>query len=93
MNSRRRISDLLRLDRDSLSRLGLYVWPLTQSFLPWETWFAVMPAFLSLGFMIFGVVGGTAFGMFNVVTGLALLATSIVAGALWDAGFDAGERT
>ena len=28
---------------------------------------------------------GTAFGMFNLMTGLALLAASIVAGALWDA--------
>jgi MFS family permease len=27
---------------------------------------------------------GTAFGMFNLVTGLAMLAASIVAGALWD---------
>lgn len=28
---------------------------------------------------------GTAFGMFNLVTGVALLAASIIAGALWDA--------
>jgi MFS family permease len=28
---------------------------------------------------------GTAFGMFNLVTGLALLVASIIAGALWDA--------
>jgi MFS family permease len=28
---------------------------------------------------------GTAFGMFNLLTGVALLAASIVAGALWDA--------
>ena len=28
---------------------------------------------------------GTAFGMFNLVTGLALLAASIIAGGLWDA--------
>lgn len=28
---------------------------------------------------------GTAFGIFNLITGLALLAASIVAGALWDA--------
>lgn len=28
---------------------------------------------------------GTAFGMFNLVSGLALLAASIIAGALWDA--------
>ena len=27
---------------------------------------------------------GTAFGMFNLVTGLALLVASVVAGALWD---------
>jgi MFS family permease len=27
---------------------------------------------------------GTAFGMFNLVTGLALLAASVVAGAVWD---------
>ncbi|WP_041320800.1 MFS transporter [Hyphomicrobium denitrificans] len=27
---------------------------------------------------------GTAFGMFNLVTGLALLAASLIAGALWD---------
>ena len=27
---------------------------------------------------------GTAFGMFNLMTGLALLAASILAGALWD---------
>jgi len=29
---------------------------------------------------------GTAFGVFNLVTGLALLVASVVAGALWDAG-------
>ncbi len=29
---------------------------------------------------------GTAFGMFNLVTGVALLAASIVAGVLWDVG-------
>ena len=28
---------------------------------------------------------GTAYGMFNLLTGLALLAASIIAGALWDA--------
>jgi MFS family permease len=28
---------------------------------------------------------GTAFGVFNLITGLALLAASIIAGALWDA--------
>jgi len=28
---------------------------------------------------------GTAFGMFNLITGVALLAASIIAGALWDA--------
>jgi MFS family permease len=28
---------------------------------------------------------GTAFGLFNFVTGLAMLAASILAGALWDA--------
>ncbi len=28
---------------------------------------------------------GTAFGMFNLISGLALLAASIIAGALWDA--------
>jgi MFS family permease len=27
---------------------------------------------------------GTAFGMFNLVSGLALLAASIIAGAVWD---------
>jgi MFS family permease len=27
---------------------------------------------------------GTAFGMFNLVSGIALLAASILAGALWD---------
>jgi MFS family permease len=27
---------------------------------------------------------GTAFGVFNLVTGIALLAASVVAGALWD---------
>ena len=27
---------------------------------------------------------GTAFGMFNLVSGVALLAASIIAGALWD---------
>jgi MFS family permease len=27
---------------------------------------------------------GTAFGMFNLITGLALLVASVVAGALWD---------
>jgi MFS family permease len=33
---------------------------------------------------------GTAFGVFNLVTGLALLVASALAGALWDAG---GSRT
>ena len=33
---------------------------------------------------------GTAFGMFNLLPGLALLAASIVAGALWDAAGPAG---
>ncbi len=28
---------------------------------------------------------GTAYGMFNLITGLALLAASVIAGALWDA--------
>ncbi len=28
---------------------------------------------------------GTAYGMFNLITGLALLASSVIAGALWDA--------
>ena len=28
---------------------------------------------------------GTAFGMFNLVTGFAMLAASVIAGALWDA--------
>jgi MFS family permease len=28
---------------------------------------------------------GTAYGMFNLVSGLALLAASVVAGGLWDA--------
>ncbi|MCK0507512.1 hypothetical protein [Aromatoleum anaerobium] len=28
---------------------------------------------------------GTAFGLFNLVGGLALLAASVIAGALWDA--------
>ena len=32
-----------------------------------------------------GELRGTAFGMFNLVTGLALLAASVIAGALWDA--------
>ena len=27
---------------------------------------------------------GTAFGMFNLVTGIATLAASVIAGALWD---------
>jgi MFS family permease len=27
---------------------------------------------------------GTAFGMFNLVTGVAMLAASVVAGAIWD---------
>jgi MFS family permease len=27
---------------------------------------------------------GTAYGMFNLMTGLALLAASVIAGALWD---------
>jgi MFS family permease len=29
---------------------------------------------------------GTAFGLFNLMSGVALLAASVVAGALWDAG-------
>ena len=29
---------------------------------------------------------GTAFGVFNLVTGLALLAASVLAGVLWDRG-------
>ena len=28
---------------------------------------------------------GTAYGMFNLLTGLALLAASVIAGTLWDA--------
>jgi MFS family permease len=28
---------------------------------------------------------GTAYGMFNLMTGFALLAASVIAGALWDA--------
>lgn len=33
---------------------------------------------------------GTAFGLFNLLTGVALLAASVVAGLLWDAaGFHA----
>lgn len=32
-----------------------------------------------------GELRGTAFGVFNLVTGLALLAASVIAGALWDA--------
>jgi MFS family permease len=28
---------------------------------------------------------GTAFGMFHLITGVAMLAASIIAGALWDA--------
>jgi MFS family permease len=28
---------------------------------------------------------GTAFGVFNLISGLALLAASVIAGALWDA--------
>jgi MFS family permease len=31
-----------------------------------------------------GELRGTAFGMFNLVTGLALLAASVIAGGLWD---------
>jgi MFS family permease len=33
---------------------------------------------------------GTAFGMFNLITGIATLAASIIAGALWDAIGPAG---
>lgn len=33
---------------------------------------------------------GTAFGMFNLVTGIAMLAASIIAGALWDAAGPSG---
>ena len=33
---------------------------------------------------------GTAFGMFNLVTGIATLVASIIAGALWDAAGPAG---
>jgi MFS family permease len=33
---------------------------------------------------------GTAFGMFNLLSGLALLAASVIAGALWDATGPAG---
>ena len=33
---------------------------------------------------------GTAFGMFNLVSGLALLAASVIAGALWDTAGPAG---
>ncbi|MFA9441762.1 MFS transporter [Uliginosibacterium sp. sgz301328] len=31
-----------------------------------------------------GELRGTAFGMFNLITGIALLAASVIAGALWD---------
>ena len=33
-----------------------------------------------------GFLYGTAFGVFNLMTGVALLAASALAGALWDAG-------
>ncbi|BCH27665.1 MFS transporter [Mesorhizobium sp. L-8-3] len=33
---------------------------------------------------------GTAFGMFNLVTGIAMLAASVIAGALWDAAGPSG---
>jgi MFS family permease len=33
---------------------------------------------------------GTAYGYFNLLTGLAMLAASIIAGALWDAHGPAG---
>jgi MFS family permease len=33
---------------------------------------------------------GTAFGMFNLITGLATLAASIIAGLLWDIAGPAG---
>jgi MFS family permease len=33
---------------------------------------------------------GTAFGYFNLLTGLAMLAASVIAGALWDAYGPAG---
>jgi hypothetical protein len=29
-------------------------------------------------------VGGTAFGVFNLASGVALLASSVIAGALWE---------
>ena len=32
-----------------------------------------------------GQLRGTAFGMFNLVTGIATLLASVIAGALWDA--------
>ena len=32
-----------------------------------------------------GELRGTAFGMFNLITGLAMLAASVIAGGLWDA--------
>jgi hypothetical protein len=33
---------------------------------------------------------GTAYGYFNLLTGLAMLAASVIAGALWDAYGPAG---
>ena len=33
---------------------------------------------------------GTAFGMFNLVSGVAMLAASVIAGALWDVAGPAG---
>lgn len=42
-------------------------------------------ALLALGllFLIIVDLRGTAFGLFNLVTGLALLAASVIAGGLW----------
>ena len=34
---------------------------------------------------------GTAFGMFNLLSGLALLAASVIAGGLWDVGGPEGD--
>ncbi len=89
-----------RMDRASLLALGLgFLIAADLVLAAWPTWAGVFAGValwgLHLGFsqgLLAALVAdaapaelrGTAFGVFNLVTGLALLAASVIAGALWE---------
>jgi len=90
-----------RLDRVTLLQVGLVLLVLADQTLAWAPNLVVAGIGVALwglhmGFSQ-GLLGamvadtaaadlrGTAFGMFNLVTGVALLIASVLAGALWDA--------